>query len=244
MTRGSRLVPVLAWLLAVGATTGFIAPPDDGAHKVVAGRQAAVEVPPSKSPTLGFVPEQGGLWRLEIPHDAGGDVRTVRGRSDPPREAGRTVSVRVLVEVGLGIDGQEFARQVMATLNDERGWGHDGSIVFARTDGEADVDVTLASPATTDALCAPVATGGRVSCGRVGFAVLNAERWAHGAEPFLEAGGTVAEYRRYLVSHEVGHVLGQAHVRCPVPGAPAPVMLQQTLGLDGCLPNGWPALGG
>ena len=199
---------------------------------------------PPKAPAAEFLREQGGLWRLDVPTDAGGELRTVAGTTEPPRDAARVATVRGEGETGLGVDGQEFARQVMTTLNDPRGWGHDGSVVFARTDGEADIDVTLASPATTDALCAPVDTGGTVSCGRVGFAVLNAERWAHGAEPFLAAGGTVAEYRQYLVNHEVGHVIGRPHVDCPAPGVTAPVMVQQTLGLDGCLPNGWPAEGG
>ncbi|MEE6288759.1 DUF3152 domain-containing protein [Georgenia sp. MJ173] len=196
----------------------------------------------AKTPTLGFVSAQGGLWSTDVPPDAGGQLRTVPGEEPAPDgDAARVATVRVEVETGLGVDGGEFARQVMTTLNDPRGWGHDGSISFARTEGDADVDVTLASPATTDRLCHPVDTGGTVSCGRVGFAVLNAARWAGGADPFLAAGGTVAEYRLYLVNHEVGHVIGRGHVRCPAPGAVAPVMLQQTLGLDGCRPNGWPA---
>lgn len=197
---------------------------------------------PPKTRPMGAVAEQGGLWRLDVPYDGGGQLRTVPGEVPAPDDdAAPVATVRVEVEVGLGVDGAEFARQVMATLNDPRGWGHDGSVSFARTAGDADIDVTLASPATTDRLCAPVDTGGTVSCGRVGFAVLNAVRWAQGADPFLAAGGTVEEYRYYLVNHEVGHVLGQPHVRCPAPGATAPVMLQQTLGLGGCLPNGWPA---
>lgn len=199
---------------------------------------------PAKAPTLAFVREQGGLWSTDVPRDAGGDLRTVSGTQEAPHDAEQVATVRVEVEAGLGVDGREFAHQVMATLNDPRGWGHDGSVTFARTDGEADIDITLASPATTDELCAPVDTRGRVSCGRVGFAVLNAARWAEGSEAFLAAGGTVAEYRHYLVNHEVGHVLGNPHVSCPAPGAVAPIMLQQTLGLDGCRPNGWPALGG
>jgi hypothetical protein len=197
--------------------------------------------PPPKTPTMGFVGEQGGLWRTDVPHDAGGRLRTVPGTVPAPSGAERVATVRVEVETGLGVDGGEFARQVMDTLNDPRGWGHDGSVAFARTDGAADIDVTLASPATTDELCAPLATAGEVSCGRVGFAVLNAARWAQGAQPFLDAGGTVAEYRHYLVNHEVGHVLGHGHESCPDPGELAPVMLQQTLWLEGCVPNGWPA---
>ena len=221
---------------AHGPTDGAWQPPAAGD-----GWRAA----PAKTATLSFVAEQGGLWLLDVPRDAGGELRTIRGEVPAPDDdAERVATVRVEVETGLAVDGTEFARQVMATLNDPRGWGHDGSVTFARTAGEADIDVTLASPATTDELCAPVDTGGTVSCGRVGFAVLNAARWAGGAEPFLDAGGTVEEYRHYLVNHEVGHVLGNAHVRCPAPGALAPIMLQQTLGLNGCLPNGWPAAAG
>lgn len=197
-----------------------------------------------KSTTLDFVPDQGGLWRLQVPYDGGGELSVVPGSDPAPdQDAAQLPTVRIIVEVGLGVDSTEFAHQVMSTLNDPRGWGHDGSVSFARTDGEADIDVTLASPATTDELCYPVDTGGTVSCGRVGFAVLNAVRWAEGAEPFLAAGGTLEEYRYYLVNHEVGHVIGNGHVPCPAPGAVAPIMLQQTLTLDGCQPNGWPANG-
>ncbi|MEE6295063.1 DUF3152 domain-containing protein [Georgenia wangjunii] len=220
-----------------GTPPGVPAPgttaPGDG------GRRPA-DVPPKVEPT--FVAENGGLWSTEIPVDGGGRLRTVAGSVPAPHEAARILSVRVEIEEGLGIDGAVFADAVLATLNDPRGWGHDGSVAFARTDGEADIDVTLASPATTDRLCYPVDTQGRVSCGRVGFAVLNARNWAVGAEPFLAGGGTVAQYREYLVNHEVGHVLGHPHESCQVPGEPAPIMLQQTLRLEGCQPNPWPGL--
>ena len=53
-------------------------------------------------------------------------------------------------------------------------------------------------------------------------------------------GEDVAGYRLYMVNHEVGHLLGVPHKRCGAQGQPAPVMLQQTISLDGCEPQGWP----
>lgn len=161
--------------------------------------------------------------------------------SEPAPAAAPALSVRVEAEEGLPIDVEAFAAFVMETLNDERGWGGDGSVTFSRTDGEADIRVVVASAATVDRMCAPLATNGKWSCGRYGHAALNADRWVYGASAFLDAGGgDLTSYRRYLVNHEVGHLLGRPHVSCPAPGAVAPVMLQQSLGLQGCLPNGWP----
>jgi hypothetical protein len=48
---------------------------------------------------------------------------------------------------------------------------------------------------------------------------------------------TLDDYRQYMVSHEMGHILGHDHVTCPSPGAPAPIMLQQTKGIGKCKPN-------
>ena len=68
---------------------------------------------------------------------------------------------------------------------------------------------------------------------------LNATRWREATDSW---DNTVELYRKYLVNHEVGHLIGQRHPtpRCPVPGAPAAVMEQQTKGLEGCVGNGIP----
>ncbi|MPV38847.1 DUF3152 domain-containing protein [Georgenia subflava] len=183
---------------------------------------------------------RAGLTGPTVPASASGELITVPGSQDAPREAATVRQVRVQVEDGLPVDAEVFADFVMGVLNDRRGWGHDDSVAFARTDQPVAISVVLASGALTDTLCAPLRTLGEYSCGRNQRAVLNAERWSDGAEPFLGGGGTLTEYRQYLVNHEVGHLLGRPHTGCPAEGETAPVMLQQSLRMEGCVPNAWP----
>jgi len=51
---------------------------------------------------------------------------------------------------------------------------------------------------------------------------------------------TLKDYRQYLVNHEAGHALGLPHPRRRYATSLVPVMVQQTLGLQGLRPNVWP----
>jgi hypothetical protein len=66
---------------------------------------------------------------------------------------------------------------------------------------------------------------------------LNSDRWLYGSDDWT---GPLADFRHYAVNHEMGHAIGHSHEYCGGAGQPAPVMMQQSKGLDGCLPNGWP----
>ncbi|WP_164545181.1 DUF3152 domain-containing protein [Antribacter gilvus] len=193
---------------------------------------------PEPTPSAAPVPDPGsGLTGTTVEPALSGELVIAAGGTEPPGP-GKVWTVRVEVEKGLPVDVGVFADAVLATLNDPRGWSQVDGVTFARTDGDApDARVVLTSPATTDTLCAPLDTGGHLSCGMGNAAVLNFGRWVNGAEAF---GDDVVTYRQYLVNHEVGHVLGHHHAQCPAPGALAPVMVQQTLSTGGCLPNGWP----
>ena len=157
-------------------------------------------------------------------------------RAGPPG-AGHGHPLRGEVARGLPVDRDRFAAFVLRTLNDPRGWGHDGAMTFARTDGDAPVTVVLASPDTSAALCGDLDTRGRLSCRNGPHVVLSFHRWVNGTQEYAD---NLTGYRQYLVNHEVGHALGHGHEHCPGPGRPAPVMQQQTLGLRGCAPNSWP----
>ncbi|GAA3212174.1 DUF3152 domain-containing protein [Oerskovia jenensis] len=240
---GQQAAPEATGPGATGATPGTDGAVDvrseDTASRSVRDPQLGLDGPGTLPLTLERVAEAGsGLVGSEVVPDLGGTVVIVPAEVPAPG-AGTVKRVRVEVEEGLPVDGETFATAVLATLNDPRGWSAVDGVTFARTGGEADIRVVLASPATTDRLCAPLQTGGTYSCGVTGAAILNFSRWVDGAADF---GTDLPLYRQYLVNHEVGHVLGHRHVSCPAPGALAPVMVQQSMSTEGCLPNGWPTL--
>lgn len=179
----------------------------------------------------------------EVAQAGTGRLLVVPGTRAETDQDGRVVSYRVLVEEGLTVagapvDGLLIADTVHAVLTAPQGWQGVDGVRFRGVDGSrADMDVVIASPDTTDQLCAPLGTGGWLSCFNGSAAVLNARRWFAGAQTY---GQDVVTYRTYLVSHEVGHYLGHQHEGCPSAGLPAPVMVQQTKSLEGCLANPWP----
>ena len=78
------------------------------------------------------------------------------------------------------------------------------------------------------------------SC-RVGrHVVINQLRWTKASPAWNRAGRSLRDYRHMVVNHETGHWLGHGHLGCPGPGRLAPVMMQQSKGLDGCRHNPWP----
>ncbi len=245
MPRHARLVAAAvalgAGLLAVPGV--LPAAPLDPVPPVVRATSAPGPEPTTEPvPTTPSVPPAdaaaGVLSDVVPPVGTGGTV-VVPG-SAPAPGPGRVRTVRVEVEGGLPVDGGAFAGFVLDTLNDPRGWGHDGSTSFARTDGDAEVTVVLASPETSARMCRPLDTGGTLSCRNGPRAILTYHRWVL-AHP--DYGADRTGYRHYVVNHEVGHFLGYSHVPCPGAGVPAPVMMQQTKGLLGCAPNPWPAIG-
>lgn len=159
--------------------------------------------------------------------------------TDPAAGVGRIIRYSVEVEQGLSVDADMFAVYVGRILNDPLGWGQGGrTLRFVRvSSGRVNLRVSLSSPALTDKECAPLQTDSAVSCFQRGRAVINSDRWLHGSPTY---GHDLRHYRFEVINHEVGHALGHHHVHCPYPGAPAPVMVQQTKSLEGCRPNWLP----
>lgn len=178
----------------------------------------------------------GGLTSIDVIGKGQGTSTVVEPPADLPRGEGAAFTYQLRIEDGLPVDSAEFARIVATILNDRRGWGYN----FTQVTGEADTVLTLASGPLVDELCAPLPTHGKTSCNFGHNTVINVERWAFGSSPFMQGGGTIEQYRGYVIGHEIGHALGYGHEPSPGRGKLAPVMLQQTLDLQGCLPNPWP----
>lgn len=146
----------------------------------------------------------------------------------------RVIRYRLLVEKGLEKDADGFVEGVERVLNAPTSWTKIG-VRFVRVHERYDFTVLLASPHAVDRLCRPLKTQGWLSCALNGRAIINLKRWRDGAITWR---ADVRGYHNYLINHEVGHVLGLRHARCPGPGQPAPIMLPQTKFLNGCTANG------
>lgn len=218
----SRLPAALLLTVLLCAGCGSEPPPTVAAPRL----GTTVERAPSPSPSPAPVVVERG----------DGDLQVVPG-TGPVVGSGPLRTYVVEVEGGLGIDVEQLAAAVERTLGDPRSWTSGGRRSLQRVDGDADLRVALTSPDTTDRLCAPLDTVGRFSCANGDRAVLNAARWLTGAQAY---GSDLPSYRHYLVNHEVGHVLGFGHADCPGAGEVAPVMVQQTISLEGCAPGPWP----
>ncbi|WP_017611357.1 DUF3152 domain-containing protein [Nocardiopsis xinjiangensis] len=207
-------------------------PEDDRRHEAEPDEQGSSTTAPEED-------EENPLLRSieEEVDTADGDIETLPGESEVMGD-GPLTTFAVEMEQGLPGADEDFAEAVEVILGDPRSWGEDGERSLQRvgdTD-DADVRVLLAAPDTVDDLCAPLSTNGYVSCAQGDRAIINQNRWVAGVDHF---DGDLETYRIYLINHEVGHTFGHGHVDCPGEGELAPVMQQQTLGLQGCEPSGW-----
>ncbi len=208
------------------AATAGAGADSQGGEKTSPSRSTSVK--PSATPTPTEV-EYSGSGEWEYAHEA-----------EKPDGEGAPIPIAIRVEKGLPIDLDETAQFVMKTLRDPRGWEPLDHVSFELVpdESQASAVVSVSSPGTTDELCSGLTTNGYTSCRVGGVVAINANRWLGATSDFSD----VTVYRQYVINHEVGHAIGHDHEYCPGPGRPAPVMQQQTLGMQGCTVNPWPAV--
>ena len=126
----------------------------------------------------------------------------------------------------------QISYYVGAYLNDPDGWSKYGYFFEPVESGES-VTIRLSSPSTIKKVCG---LPDNLSCAELGgrYMYLNANRWFHGA---AASKLSLDDYRQYMISHEIGHILGRDHEKCPCIGCLAPIMMQQTKGIGECKPN-------
>jgi hypothetical protein len=125
------------------------------------------------------------------------------------------------------------------TYNDTRGWNDGGRIAFEHVTSGCQYTVWMTAPdqmTTFGAIC-----DNYYNC-QVGTNVIrNYDRWTTSTPPWEGTGKSLNDYRTLMINHETGHRLGFADdPTCPGSGQPAPVMMQQSIDLKGCVFNIWP----
>jgi len=245
-------IPLLTIATVVTLVDLAVAGPQGPASETAAApTSASVATRPAAEEAVPTAPAQGDAAPTEAPPTVGVESYVERGAGTlsvvdgTSQVFGTGPLKRFIVEVedGIEVDGASFAAAVEATLGDPRSWGNGGRRSFQRVGaaeaqaGQFDFKVSLVSPGSMETYCPGVGTGGYTSCRYGDRAVINLARWATAVPDYQ---GDIATYRLYVVNHEVGHVLGNGHEACPGTGQVAPVMQQQTLGLDGCVKNAWP----
>lgn len=195
--------------------------------------------PTTSSPSPSSTDPSPSTTELPEYRSTGRFTRRQTGSPVRGQDSGQLMTYRVEVEQGSGVTSRQFAQTIDETLRHRRGWTAGGHWRFQRVvTAEPDLTIRLATPQTVDTACAAAGanTDGYTSCRAGQMIWLNLDRWYIGVPHVKD----LTAYRHYLINHEVGHGLGLGHERCPGKGRLAPVMLQQTLGLDGCTPNAWP----
>lgn len=233
--RRRRILIALTYLLLAAAVLflgRYVRADDDTDRIVVPAAAPRPSIASHKATPVKLVPLAG----------TSGSFTYAAGRGPVLGAAGPIHRFRVAVEKPTGpVVPAGFAAAIDRTLGDPRSWIKARRFRFQRVPGNASAEFTifLASARTSERMCRTggLETGAYTSCRVSGHVIINVDRWQGAVRDY---GAPVATYREYVINHEVGHELGHGHEKCPGKGRRAPVMMQQTFGLKGCVANAWP----
>lgn len=241
LRRRRTIAAAVIGVVGLSAIAGFLHDPGRAAPRAAQQTPSATASATGATATPAASPS---TTPIVVPTRGTGTFTTVTVPQTTTATTGREVTYILQIENGLGADNATIAKTVGADLLNARGWQGVDHVRFVQltaaelAKGQKPIlTITLASPDTVNKLCAPLDTHGEWSCGNNGRATLNYERWMLGVPYF---GKELATYHAYMVNHEVGHILGHPHQHCAKAGDYAPVMQQQSMGLQGCKAWPWP----
>ncbi len=133
----------------------------------------------------------------------------------------------------------ELKEKLASVYADSRGWSLGGQVAFQYATSGCDFAVWLASSDQMSTF--GEACDSYWNCESENNVVVNLDRWLYMTPSWNTSGsGNLDDYRTMLINHETGHMLGFGHATCPAAGQSAPVMMQESISLDGCTFNIWP----
>jgi hypothetical protein len=132
------------------------------------------------------------------------------------------------------VDMRGFRAAAAAIYADDRGWKR-AHHRFRRVASGGQFTVVMSQARYLPTYASICSTQWSCRAGR--YVVINQTRWRK-SSPYFP--GSLGQYRRMLLNHETGHWLGMGHRYCAGDGRAAPVMQQQSKGMQGCRPNAWP----
>lgn len=244
-TRPYVRIALVAGLVVAAAGIGLVATSGDTKPAATKPTTAASAAGPSGQPTTPEDPGSPGPAASGVPQTGPGTFGYATTPGAVLGTAGTLRRFQAGVETGIGQDATAFAAVLDAVLGDQRGWIAGADVRFQRVskDTTPEFTIMLATPGTSEKLCAAggLHTRGYTSCVVGTKVVINLARWLVSTKDY---GASLKVYRAYAVNHEIGHVLGLGNESCPGQGKPAPVMVQQTVSLGGCVANAWVYLNG
>jgi hypothetical protein len=159
----------------------------------------------------------------------------VRHRVDVRRKVTYHVETRGRITTSL----KQFKAQAQQTYEDPRGWRGAG-IQFTPVAHGGSFTLVLAQASLVPSFSSSCSSMWSCRVGR--YVIINQDRWKYASPAWNAAHLALRDYRHMVVNHETGHWLGLHHATCPGPGRLAPVMQQQSKGLQGCRFNPFPTI--
>ena len=183
-----------------------------------------------------------GAWvtvRIRVHRDGyiDGVTTAAAGRIGHRVPVQHVFSYRIASRGNIVTSTKAFGDLAEETYANPRGWRSAG-IAFKRVATGGSFTLVLADADSMTSFGSPCSRTWSCRSGR--YVIINQTRWLHASTAWNRAGLPLRLYRDMVVNHETGHWLGHSHRGCGGAGWSAPLMMQQSKGLDGCRFNPWP----